>query len=117
MNRTREPGLTVSVCGQTALLIIRIVVAFGNVEHVSAGDGVMLEDAPHAAASASAKHAAPFRTNSTHKRAALLTRSQIALPTFFHWRWGPPASARRQRAASYGGPAVALAKAGTPSAN
>ena len=33
--------------------------------------------------------------------------------TFFHWRWGPPASARCT-APSFGGLAVALAKAGTP---
>jgi len=37
-------------------------------------------------------------------------------PTFLHWRWGPPAFARQQRAASYGGPAVALAEAGTAAA-
>jgi len=55
MNNTREPALTVNVCGQTALLMIRIVVAFGRVEQVKRGDGIVLLDPPpHAAASDSA---------------------------------------------------------------
>ena len=49
MNVTCDPRGTVSVCGQTALLTMRMVRVSGSVVHVSPGVGVVVLDVfPHA---------------------------------------------------------------------